>query len=101
MVYRDNGGESEREEGVFVETLRDLMRSWRWPEWQVERELPVVLKVCEGVGIIRATGEGYEVTELVTSRSAWGLVARRLKEAGLIEGGRLRGIARGPLESLP
>ncbi len=80
----DNGGESEQEEGDFVETLRDLMRSWQWPEWQVERELPVVLKVCEGVGIIRATGGGYLVTELVTSPSAWELVTRHLKEVGLI-----------------
>ncbi len=83
MVYLDNGGESQGE-GDFVETLRNLMRSWRWPEWQIERVLPMVLKVCEGVGIIHATGEGYEVTELVTSPSAWELVTKHLREAGLI-----------------
>ncbi len=36
------------------------------------------------MGIIRPTGEGYEVTELVTSPSAWELVTRHLKEVGLI-----------------
>ncbi len=82
--------ESE-DEGVsppedFVETLRDMMRSWQWPEWQIDQELPRFLEVCEGVGIIVPTDYGYEVTARVTDPAAWEAVNRHLKELGLVGG---------------
>ncbi len=82
----DNGGKSKQEEGDFVETLRELMRSWRLPEWAIERELPTVLRVCEGVGIVQVTEEGYVPTGLVTSPKAWDLVTKHLKEMGVLGG---------------
>ncbi len=82
--------ESE-DEGVgppedFVETLRDMMRSWRWPEWQIDQELHKFLKVCEGVGIVKATERGYEPTALVTSPQAWDTVKKLLEEMGMLGG---------------
>ncbi len=70
----------------FVETLKDLMRSWRWAEWQIAQELPKFLKVCEGVGIVRATEGGYEPTTLVTSPQAWDTVKKHLEEMGMLGG---------------
>ncbi len=43
--------EDNEEPQDFVETLKDLMRSWRWPEWQIDQDLPKFLEVCEGVGM--------------------------------------------------
>lgn len=68
----------------FVETLRDMMRSWQWPEWQIDQELPIFLKVCEGVGIVKVTEEGCEPTALVGSSEAWDMVKKHLEEMGMM-----------------
>ncbi len=82
--------ESEDEGAIppedFVETLRDMMRSWQWPEWQIDQELPRFLEVCEGVGMIVPKEDGYEVTARVTDPAAWEAVNRHLKELGLVGG---------------
>ncbi len=83
MESEDDNKEEPRD---FVETLKDLMRSWRWPEWQIDQELPKLLEVCEGVGMIVPTDYGYEVTARVTDPAAWEAVNRHLKELGLVGG---------------
>ncbi len=83
MEDEDDGNEEPHD---FVETLKDLMRSWRWPEWQIDQELPKFLEVCEGVGMIVPTEYGYEVTARVTDPQAWDTVKKHLEEMGMLGG---------------
>ena len=77
-----NGGDSDD----FVAALRDIMRSWRWPEPRIEQNLPKVIEICVKVGILVPRGDGFIVTELSQDDDAWERVWELFETEGIGEG---------------
>ncbi len=67
MVKMEDEDDEYEEPHDFVETLKDLMRSWRWPEWHIDQELPKFLKVCEGVGIVKDPRGSFATKKALSS----------------------------------
>ncbi len=55
-----------------IEDVRSLLRSWGWTEDRIDADLPRLIQVCVEVGILAPVrGDGFEVTEFVSSDEAW------------------------------
>ena len=41
------------------------MRTWSWPDWNIEQMLPMILATCVDLGLLVRVGDGFEPTPLV------------------------------------
>lgn len=71
----------------FVEDLHQLLHTWGYPEWQVQEVLPRIVRVFEGVGILRRFDDDvYLVTEFADDDPSWDRVWELLEKEGIAGG---------------
>ena len=70
----------------FVLELKDMLQKWGWPEWLIKEKWPRIVDVLVGVGILKTTEDGFELTLRVQDDAVWETAWDALKKEGIVGG---------------
>ena len=70
----------------FVFELKDMLQKWGWPAWLIEEKWPRIIDTLVGVGILRTTEEGFELTPFVEDDEVWETAWKALEKEGIVGG---------------
>lgn len=70
----------------FAVELRGLLKKWNLPDWQINEYWPRILDVFVGVGILKPTDQGFDLTPRAADDAAWEAAWAALEKEGIVGG---------------